>query len=167
MSVPIEAVRVASLPSWFLDVIRKCEGDDEDVFRFVNNGIPARMATAVDQKVMSVIKACGGEVQKIYDATADFVMNDKVKDKASGNLMASGIESQRLDKTAFLCKSIANQFERCNVRAFRVRPMVTKRKFSAMMDTGANCTLMHEDKEHALKNAKRSKLEVQAAWTAY
>ena len=77
MTLPIEATRVASLPSWFMDVIRQYSDEDEDVFKYVNNGIPARLSTAIDQKVMSVIKALGDEVQKVYDETQNMVMNDR------------------------------------------------------------------------------------------
>ena len=60
-----------------MEVIRQHSDEDEDVFKCVNNGIPARLSTAIDQKVMSVIKALGDEVQKVYDKTQNMIMNDR------------------------------------------------------------------------------------------
>ena len=77
MTVPIEAARIASLPTWFLDVIRQHNDEDNVAFKCINNGIPARMATTIDQKIMSVLKALGDEGQIVYAATQSMVMNDR------------------------------------------------------------------------------------------
>ena len=161
MTLPIEAIRVASLPSWFMEVIRQHSDEDEDVFKCVNNGIPARLSTAIDQKVMSVIKALGDEVQKVYDKTQNMIMNDRQWQTNFYNNNAITNEQTKL--RVFMTKAISKEFENCGNQAFRVKALATKRKRSAMMDTGANVSLFHRDVEGSMKNPKRSKLRIQVA----
>ena len=55
LTTPIEAGRIASMPQWYIDHLRQINSEDTFIFECVNDGIPARTATAIDTAVMRVL----------------------------------------------------------------------------------------------------------------
>ena len=64
LTVPAEAVRVASLPHWFQQTIEEVNSNSNFLFRSSNNGIPARMSTAIDLAIMNVIRMAKAKMQQ-------------------------------------------------------------------------------------------------------
>jgi site-specific DNA-cytosine methylase len=129
LTVPTEAVRVASLPKWFQTTIEDVNDDDRFLFRGINNGIPARTSTAVDLAVMNVLQMAKAKLQECDVAKNVFA-------------------------------AVARQFHSAGKYAFRMR---AKRGRSALLDTGANHSMFHRDVEPFMRNAKKSKMNVQVA----
>jgi hypothetical protein len=64
LTVPAEAVRVASLPHWFQQTIEEVNSNSNFLFRSINNGIPARMSTAIDLAIMNVLRMAKAKMQQ-------------------------------------------------------------------------------------------------------
>ena len=58
MTVPTEAVRIASVTAGYEEYCKQFDDSDAFLFRSVNNGIPMRTCTAVDNQIMRVIEMC-------------------------------------------------------------------------------------------------------------
>ena len=135
LTVPIEAVRIASVTHEYLEYIKQFGGSDRFLFTSINNGIPMRTCTAIDTQLMRV---------------AEMWFN-----KPKNAHLAWGL-SQRLTGEA-------TEFNR-DIRHTRQAASATnKRKRSAAIDSGANISLFYNDIEDQLRNKKKSNTRINIA----
>lgn len=144
LTTPVEAVRIASLPAWFETTIRDVHDTDQFVFKSVNNGIPARTATVIDEAVMRVLVAVEANVHLIMTGS---------------NESKSYVDT---DNAKRVFSAVSRQMARSDQFAMRIRKP-NKRKRSSMLDTGANISLFEREVECYMRDCKGSKMQVQVA----
>jgi site-specific DNA-cytosine methylase len=59
LTVPIETIRMASLSHTYLDWARSFDNNDQFMRRCVNNGVPMRTSTAIDQSIIQTLIQAG------------------------------------------------------------------------------------------------------------
>lgn len=83
LTVPIETVRIASLPSSYLTWARSVNPDDKFLTSCVNMGVPLRTSTRIDDAVHAILVRAGIEfdVERHTDRDIiDSILNDKDSD---------------------------------------------------------------------------------------
>ena len=140
LTTPIEAGRIASMPQWYIDHLRQINSEDTFIFECVNDGIPARTATAIDTAVMRVLDMLEVEMS----------------------------QEQGTEIAYQAMTDMTRQLQSAQREAYRVQATVCrKRKRSAMLDTGANRTLMFRDVEGSLDKKRKSNMQIQIANSEY
>jgi len=140
LALPIETIRIASLSNTYLNWVRahirhhSGKTDDNTVRRLVNNGVPLRTSTSIDQSVIRLLRHAG-------------IQPD----------VPANVEEATIHDSAILTEDDMHTLTalQSNMQIPNIRSM--------LMDTGATGSLNYTDIEHKLQQARPSQYRVSVA----
>ena len=139
LTTPIETVRMASLSESYLKWLQQFDTQDSTLRRLVNNGVPLRTSTAIDQTVISLLQQAGIK----HDVPAN--MTEKCR-----CLSQCGHEIP--NRAAMACDSQCEWSD--EIHAY-IRSM--------LVDSGASGSLNYTDIEQCLQRSRTSQFQIAVA----
>ena len=167
LTTPIETTRLASLPSTYLDWIRSYDKRDATLQRLVNNGVPLRTSTIIDQAIIKMLETLGIQ----HDVPASYHPNlnkDQIKRLQCGDFTnptqprhcecysQCGCFNGALDRDP-------NLHTRANYAGQHTQSKRTRHIRSMLIDTGASGSLNYTDIESSLQNSVPSAYKIAVA----
>ena len=167
LTTPIETTRLASLPSTYLDWIRSYDKRDATLQRLVNNGVPLRTSTIIDQAIIKLLETLGIQ----HDVPASYHPNlnkDQIKRLQYGDFIdptrprhcecysQCGCFNGALDRDP-------NLHTRANYASQHTQSKQTRHIRSMLIDTGASGSLNYTDIESSLQNSVPSAYKIAVA----
>lgn len=167
LTTPIETIRLASLSSTYLDWIRSYDKRDATLQKLVNNGVPLRTSTIIDQAVIKMLEALGiqHDVPASYHPNlnkdqikrlqySDFI--DPTRPRHCGCYSQCGCFNGALDRDP-------NLHTRANYASQHTQSKQTRHIRSMLIDTGASGSLNYTDIESNLQNSVPSAYKIAVA----